>query len=287
MPCTRTSFIIHLEQYRTRGRSRNNNRRDHNKNGNLPRIRAGNYTHEEYSKLTDKEKEEVKKLRQEKKKINVSSMNTKPTSKKTDTKSTASVSAIITTPTVVDKPEQTTTMACAFKMNQTKVDENTTGPTSATLTLGKSIVKQKNNMNFKPYWHSKLYIDPYEKESEKTKPEKTDVTVAAMETFVNPPPDIHIEDIDDEISKITKAVPNDDVDWKSLPIHHTNSPKMFSSHYKYPRNAKMPDLIKKFQNSAWFVTTLSECYERQKGKLSSFKKTSLYKNLVEWIDTQE
>jgi hypothetical protein len=38
-----------------RTRTCSNNCRHHNKNGNLPRVRAGNYTHEEYSKLTDKE----------------------------------------------------------------------------------------------------------------------------------------------------------------------------------------------------------------------------------------
>jgi hypothetical protein len=99
---------------------------------------------------------------------------------------------------------------------------------------------------------------------EKIKPEKTDITVTVMETFVIPPPDIDKEDIDNEIYKITKAVPNDDVDWKSLPRHNTNSPQMCSKHFNYPRDAKTPDLIKKLQNSAWFVTPLNKCNERIK-----------------------
>jgi hypothetical protein len=272
---------------RTRRRGNNNNRREYNKSGNLPRIRTGNYSHEEYSKLTDKEKEEVKKLRKEKSNTNVSSTNTKATSKKAETKSTASVSAVTTTPTIVDKPEQITAMACSLKTNQVKITETGIGTTSPTLTLGKSTVNFKNNANFKPYWHSRLYIDPYEKESEKAKRKEIDVTVAAMDTVVTPPPELDIDDIDDEISKITKAVGNDDVDWKSLPRHNTNSPQMFSSHYKYSKNEKIPDLIKKLQNSAWFVTPLCKCDERQKGKRESFKETALYKKLVDWVDKQE
>jgi hypothetical protein len=129
----------------------------YNKSENLPRIRTGSYSHKQYSKLTDEEKEEVKKLRQEKRNTNVSSTNTKSTTKRAETKSTASVSAIITTPTIVDKPEQITTMACSIKTNQAKITENGTGTTSPTLTLGKSTVNFKNNANFKPYWLSKLY----------------------------------------------------------------------------------------------------------------------------------
>jgi hypothetical protein len=93
----------------------------------------------------------VKNLRQEKRNANVSSTNTKSTSKKAETKSTASVSSVITTPTIVDKPGQITTMACYMKTDQAKITENGIGTTSPASTLGKSTVNFKNNINFKPY----------------------------------------------------------------------------------------------------------------------------------------
>jgi hypothetical protein len=275
-----------------RSRSRNGKRADSNKGGNLPRVRTGNYSHEEYAKLTDKEKEEVKRLRKEKKNGHVSSTNTS-SSKKNDNSSSASVSAISTV--VASKPAPKKVTAAPFTTIQRNDDGGDTITTSPTLTLGKSTVK-KTNINIKPYWYAKLYVNEDEKKTEAKKPEEPkptclDAKIAAVDTtvedgeIVSPHQVIDMDDADDEVAKLTQAIPPPDIDWRKLPRHDTNSPQLFGRHVNW--NQPMPEMIKRLQKSSWFVTPLSECDERQKGKRESFKQNRLYKELIKWINKQE
>jgi hypothetical protein len=89
---------------------------------------------------------------------------------------------------------------------------------------------------------------------------------------------IDMDDVDDEVAKLTQTIPPPDIDWKKLPRHNTNSPHLYGSSVRWKE--PMPEMIKKLQNSSWFVTPLSECDDKQKSKRDSFKKIKLYKELI-------